>query len=59
MRRLLTIFLSVSFVSCATYDREGIYLSWEFLENEKGETKACLSKEDVESLRKEMIRCRR
>lgn len=31
---------------------------WEFCENEKGETRACLQEKDVKKLREILIRCK-
>lgn len=58
MRVLLMISLTIALSSCATISDDGIMLSWEFLDNDEGETKACLPQESVESLRKIIIRCK-
>lgn len=58
--KFLLIGLSVWLVSCATKPTSTKFDGqWEFIDNNQGETKACLSKSDVMKLRETLIRCER
>lgn len=49
----LTIFFALS--GCATEPK--LNLNWEFLTNPKGETKACISEDEVVQLKTALIFC--
>jgi hypothetical protein len=60
MRMFTLIIASVIFLSCAHKEMQPPKFNgrWQFIEAKPGETMACLSREDVQKLREELIRCR-
>lgn len=59
--RFLILSLTLGLTACAAFEPKPTKFDgeWEFLKNERGETRACLPKEDVKKLREILIRCDR
>lgn len=58
--KYLTLWTSFWVVSCTSTPKTTRFDGkWEFIDNPKGETKACLAKPDVQKLRELLIRCQK